>query len=153
MKIRFTLNDETTEAEITPADPLADLLRERLSLMGTKRGCDMGGCGMCTVLLDGKSVFSCMTPAWKVDGRQVVTVEGLARKDGKLDSLQQAFIEESAPQCGYCTSAMLIVSKELLDNNPQPSEEQVREALSAVLCRCTGYQPYIQAVIRAAKMR
>jgi aerobic-type carbon monoxide dehydrogenase small subunit (CoxS/CutS family) len=152
MKIRFELNEELMEIDVSPWESLSDVLRERLGITGTKRGCDTGGCGMCTVLLDGKSTFSCMTPAWRVEGKRVLTVEGLT-KNKKLDPLQEAFVAESAPQCGYCTPAMLMISRELLDSNPHPTEDEVKEALSSVLCRCTGYHPYIKAVLRASQTK
>jgi len=145
LKMSFNINDENCEAEVTAATSLFELLHDILGLIGTKRGCDSGGCGMCTVILDGKAVYSCMTPAWRAEGRRVQTIEGLPR-GGKLHPLQEAFIRESAPQCGYCTPAILLSAKALLDSNPNPSEGQIRDALSGVLCRCTGYQLYLKCI-------
>ena len=150
MRINLNVNNYNYDLEITPSTSLNEALRETIGLTGVKRGCDSGGCGMCTVLLDNKPVFSCMTPSWKAEGCEILTVEGLAN-NGKLHPLQDSFIRNSAPQCGYCTSAMLLVAKALLDSNPSPSEEQVKKALCGVLCRCTGYIPYIKAVLDAGK--
>jgi carbon-monoxide dehydrogenase small subunit len=127
-----------------------DLLRDVLGLKGTKVGCREGECGACTVLLDGRPVNSCILPALKVQGRSVVTIEGLTRADGSLDPLQQAFIETGAVQCGFCTPGMILNAKALLTENPKPEEEEIRRSLSGVLCRCTGYQKIVQAVQAAA---
>ncbi len=152
MKVKLEINETVYEIDACPSTSLNEALRETIGLTGTKRGCDSGGCGMCTVLLDGKPVFSCMTPSWRAVGKKVTTVEGLA-SDGRLSELQGSFISCFAPQCGYCTPAMLLVAKHLLDTNPHPSEEEVRQALCGVLCRCTGYIPYIEAVMNVAKQR
>jgi aerobic carbon-monoxide dehydrogenase small subunit len=133
------------EVDASPHASLADILRDDLGFTSVKRGCDSGGCGMCTVLMDGKCIYSCMTPWWKAEGSEIVTVEGL-EKDGKISRLQEIFVKESAPQCGYCTPAMLLVAKNLLDSNVNPTDSEIRDALSGVLCRCTGYLPYIQAI-------
>jgi carbon-monoxide dehydrogenase small subunit len=145
MKINIQINGESEEVEVTPAMALAELLRETLGMTGTKRGCDSGGCGMCTVILDGKAVYSCMTPAWRADGGKVQTVEGLARND-LLHPLQDAFVRNSAAQCGYCTSGILMAAKALLDTTPSPTEEEIRDGLCGVLCRCTGYLPYLKSI-------
>jgi carbon-monoxide dehydrogenase small subunit len=150
MKVKLHVNEDEYEVEVSPGTSLNDALRDIIGLTGVKRGCDSGGCGMCTLLLDGRPVFSCMTPCWRAEGKHVLTVEGLA-KDGKLHPLQEAFVRNSAPQCGYCTSAMLLVAKALLDSNPNPTEEELRSAICGVLCRCTGYSPYIEAIMEAAK--
>ncbi len=150
MKLNLNVNGETREIEVSPLTSLNDALRETMALTGVKKGCDSGGCGTCTILLDNKPVFSCMTPCWKAEGKQVLTVEGLAG-DGKLSRLQESFVENYAPQCGYCTPAMLLVAKAFLDSNPQPTEEEVRHALNGVLCRCTGYTPYLQAIMQVAR--
>lgn len=150
MKITLSVNEEYYGVEVSPATSLNQVLRETIGLTGTKRGCDTGGCGTCTVLLDNRPVFSCMTPAWRAVDKKILTVEGLA-KDGKLVRIQESFMKFSAPQCGYCTSSMLLVGKALLESNPEPTEQQVRDALCGVLCRCTGYLPYIQAILEAAK--
>lgn len=147
--MEFNLNGEQRETEISASMSLADMLRDVLNLTGTKRGCDTGGCGMCTVLVDGRAVYSCMTPAWRVEGRRVETVEGLIT-NGRLHPLQEAFIKNSAAQCGYCTAGILMAAKALLDSNLAPSEEEIRDALSGVICRCTGYLPYLESIREAA---
>lgn len=141
----LNLNGEQREVEVTAAMSLADLLRDVLELTGTKRGCDTGGCGMCTVLVEGRPVYSCMTPAWRAEGRRVETVEGMAKGD-KLHPLQEAFIKNFAAQCGYCTAGILMAAKALLDSNPNPTDAEIRDALSGVICRCTGYLPYIESI-------
>ncbi|NLX90192.1 MAG: (2Fe-2S)-binding protein [Firmicutes bacterium] len=128
---------------------LVNFLREDLDLTGTKKACEQGDCGACTVLLDGKPVNSCMVLTISVDGREVTTVEGLA-SNGKLDILQEKFIEHSAPQCGYCAPGILMSAKALLMRNPNPTELEVREAIAGNLCRCTGYVHYVQAILDAA---
>lgn len=148
MKIVVDVNGERCETEISPSSSLLDVLRDNLMLTGAKRGCDSGGCGMCTVLLDGAVIYSCMTPAWKANGRSVLTVEGL-QKNGGLHPLQKSFHRNSAAQCGFCTSAMLLAGKALLDSNPNPADEKIREAISGILCRCTGYLPYIKSIAEA----
>jgi carbon-monoxide dehydrogenase small subunit len=145
LKLKLNVNDEIYEVDVTPSTSLNEVLRDIIGLTGTKRGCDYGGCGMCTVLIDGEAVFSCMTFAWRASGKNIVTIEGV-EKEGKLHPIQQAFVNNMAPQCGYCTPAMVLAAKALLDSNPQPSEEMLRDALSGVLCRCTGYIPYLEAV-------
>jgi len=150
MKVRLNVNEEEYEVDVSPGTSLNDALRDIIGLTGTKRGCDSGGCGMCTLLLDGKPVFSCMTPCWRAEGKHVLTVEGLA-KDGKLHPLQESFVRNSAPQCGYCTSAMLLVAKAFLDSNPNPTEDELRAAMCGVLCRCTGYTPYLEAIMEVVK--
>jgi carbon-monoxide dehydrogenase small subunit len=135
---------------VSPNLTLLQLLREKLALTGTKNGCEAGECGACTVLLDGEPVNSCMVLAVEVDGREVVTVEGLAQ-DGQLTTLQEAFIEHNAVQCGFCTPGMLISARALLQRNPDPTEDEVREALVGNLCRCTGYVRIVDAVQDAAE--
>ena len=150
MKIRFKLNGREVEAEVEPNTLLLNLLRERFHLTGAKYGCGIGECGACTVLLDGEPILSCLTLAVEVDGREVTTIEGLA-EDGKLHPLQRAFLEEGAVQCGFCTPGMILTAKALLDENPNPSEEEIREYLKGNLCRCTGYVNIVKAVKRAAE--
>ncbi|OIQ12300.1 (2Fe-2S)-binding protein [Neomoorella thermoacetica] len=134
-----------------PADiTLLELLREYLGLTGTKEGCGKGECGACTVLLDGQAVNSCLIPAAKAEGAEVLTIEGLASPDGKLHPLQEAFITEGAVQCGFCTPGMILSAKALLDSNPRPGREEIKMALSGNLCRCTGYAKIIAAVEKAA---
>jgi aldehyde oxidoreductase len=150
MQIAFTLNDQPITVHADPATPLLDVLRNELGLTGTKQGCDHEGeCGACTVLLDGQAVRACLTPAGKVAGRRVFTIEGLGSA-GRLHPLQQAFIDVGAVQCGYCTPGMLLAAKALLDRYPDPSQEQIVEALEGNLCRCTGYVRIVDAVRRAA---
>ena len=148
--LTMTLNGQEVTLEIEPSDLLAYVLRDKLGLTGTKIGCDEGECGACTVILDGQAVDSCLLPAMKADGCEVVTVEGLA-KGGELDPLQQAFIDKGAVQCGYCTPGLLMSARALLDENPHPSEQEVKDAIAGNLCRCTGYLKIIEAIKEAAR--
>ena len=132
---------------VKPTDILVDVLRDKLGLTGTKKSCGLGDCGACTVLLDGKAVNSCLMLAADVQGREITTIEGLEREDGTLHPLQEAFIENAAIQCGFCTPGMLLSAKSLLDEIPNPTEEEVRQALSGNLCRCTGYAKIVQTVL------
>ena len=145
----LTVNGEETALRSPPATRLADALRNELGLTGTKVGCDAGDCGACTVLLDGEQVCSCMVAVAQTAGREVTTVEGLAR-DGALSDLQAAFLRHGAAQCGICTPGMLMAARDLLDRNPSPTEEQAADALGGVLCRCTGYRKIVEAVLDAA---
>ena len=147
--IRVTVNGTERRIEIEDRWTLVELLRDHLGLTGTKIGCDRGECGACTVLLDGKPVYSCSNLAVWADGRSVETVEGLAQNGG-LDPLQQAFIDHDAPQCGFCTSGQLMSAKGLLARNPQPSADEVRAGMTGNLCRCAGYNHYVEAVLAAA---
>ncbi len=144
-KITFTLNGQEQTVEIQPFETLAHLLRERLGLIGTKIGCEEGECGACTVIVNGKTVTSCIYPAMKVDGAQVETIEGLA-SGSRLHPIQEAFIEHFAAQCGYCTPGFIMSTKALLDKNPNPSDEEIKEAIAGNLCRCTGYYQIIDAI-------
>jgi aerobic-type carbon monoxide dehydrogenase small subunit (CoxS/CutS family) len=144
-QIRFTLNGEQVDVSFAPYKTLLEVLREDLGHTGTKHGCELGECGACAVLLDGKPVLSCLVLALECSGREVLTVEGLA-EDGKLHPLQDAFADLGAAQCGYCTPAILVTAKSLLDLNPHPSRDQIRVALSGTLCRCTGYLQIFEAV-------
>lgn len=148
--IQVTVNGSLECVEVPSHWTLLQMLREKLALTGAKNGCSAGECGACTVLMDGEPVNSCMLLAVEADGAEVVTVEGLAR-DGQLDPLQTAFIEEGAVQCGFCTPGVLMAARALLDRNPDPSEDQVREALVGNLCRCTGYTRIVSAVLQAAR--
>lgn len=152
-KLSFQLNGQNVSLEITPNTLLVDLLRDHLNLKGTKVGCREGECGACTVLLDGNPVNSCILPALKVQGRSVTTIEGVARENGQLDDIQQAFMNQGASQCGFCTPGMIMNSKALLEEKPDPSTEDIRQSLSGVLCRCTGYRKIVQAVSEAAAMK
>lgn len=150
VEITFTLNGRLVKVHAEPNITVLDLLREELRITSVKRGCEVGECGACTVLLDGKPVNSCLILAPMIDGRNILTVEGLTR-DGKLDPLQESFIEEFAIQCGYCTPGVLLTAKALLDLNPSPTIEEIKEALSGNLCRCGAYQQIIDAVLKTSK--
>ena len=150
MKLRFILNGQTVELEAPPEKRLIDLLREDLHLTGAKEGCGEGECGSCTVLLDDAAVHACLVLAGQIDGHSVTTIEGLG-KDGELDPLQTAFIENMAIQCGYCTPGMIMAARGLLLKNPDPSEAEIRNAISGNICRCAGYAQIIQAIQAAAK--
>lgn len=151
--IQLKINGETHEVTVKPNETLLDVIRYRLELTGTKKGCDTGQCGSCTVLLDGKPVNSCLILALEARGKEILTIEGLA-KNGQLHPLQEAFIQEGAVQCGYCTPGMLLSAKALLDENPTPTEEEVKEAIAGNLCRCTGYVKIVTAILAGAeKMR
>src|ERR1700693_788025 len=144
-QIRFTLNGEQTDVSFAPYKTLLEVLREDLSHTGTKHGCELGECGACAVLLDGKAVLSCLLLALECNGKEVLTVEGLGA-NGQLHALQTAFADLGAAQCGYCTPAILVTAKSLLDRNANPTRDQIREALSGNLCRCTGYLQIFDAV-------
>ena len=151
--IEFTLNGERTEVAFAPHKTLLEVLREDLGLMGTKHGCELGECGTCTVLVDGRSILSCLALGLDMEDREVVTVEGMA-EGGRLHPLQETFADTGAAQCGYCTPGFLLVAKELLKSNPDPTREEIKEALSGNLCRCTGYIKIYEAVdLAAARMR
>lgn len=147
--IRLNINGIEEEIAVKPWWTLAFVLREILGLTGTKVSCETGDCGACTVLVDGKAVKSCLFLAVKAHERKIETIEGLREKDGRLHPLQQSFIDSFAVQCGYCTPGMIMAAKELRDENPDPSEEEVREALRGNLCRCTGYKKIVEAVMKA----
>lgn len=149
MKITLTVNNECREFEITPGESLLELLR-RAGYKSVKKGCGSGDCGACTVILDGHAVTSCIVFAAKADGGSVLTAEGLGH-DGKLHPIQEAFLEEGAVQCGYCTPGMEMATFDLLAHNPKPSTDEIKEALSGNLCRCTGYVKQVKAVKSAAK--
>ena len=144
-QIRFTLNGEETDVSFAPYKTLLEVLREDLGHTGTKHGCELGECGACAILLDGKPVLSCLLLALECNGRKVMTVEGLS-SDGRLPPLQDAFADLGAAQCGYCTPGILVTAKALLDANPHPNRDRIREALSGNLCRCTGYLQIFEAV-------
>jgi carbon-monoxide dehydrogenase small subunit len=149
----MNVNGTWVEVETHADRMLLDFLREELGLTGTKKGCEEGECGACTILMNGKAVLSCLIPALKADGAEILTVEGMAKGD-KLHPLQQAFWEEGAVQCGYCTPGTLISAKALLDEKPEPSVEEVKKAISGNLCRCTGYGSIVRAIqVASAKMK
>jgi aerobic-type carbon monoxide dehydrogenase small subunit (CoxS/CutS family) len=149
MELRVTVNGQPRKWAIAPGDLLLDVLR-REGFFGVKRGCEKGECGSCTVLVNGRAVNSCLMFAAKVQGCEVLTIEGLA-EGGQLDPIQGAFLDHGAAQCGFCTPGMILAAKALLDKNPHPSEDEVREAMAGVLCRCTGYIKPVEAVLAAAK--
>lgn len=148
--ISLTINDREVEVAVPPNRTLADMLRQDLGLTGTKKGCDMGDCGSCTVLLDGRPVNACLVLAVQAGGRSVTTIEGVETDNG-LHPIQQAFVEHGAVQCGFCTSGMILSGKSLLERNPSPSETAVRTAISGNLCRCTGYQKIVEAIQAAGE--
>ena len=149
MKISLTVNRERLETDVWGGESLMYALRERLGLPGSKNACEQGECGSCSVLLDGTLVCSCLVLAAQADGHEVVTVEGLAQ-GGRLHAVQEAFVAAGAVQCGFCTPGLVVATADLLDSNASPSEDEVREALSGNLCRCTGYQKIFDAVRLAA---
>jgi carbon-monoxide dehydrogenase small subunit len=148
--IELTVNGDRYEVAVEPSRSLAEVLREDLGLTGTKIGCNQGDCGACTVLIDGRSVASCMTLAVEAQHREITTIEGLAASLQNLHPIQEAFVEHGAVQCGFCTSGMIMSAKNLLDKNPSPSEQEIRHALSGNLCRCTGYTKIVEAIDAAA---
>lgn len=143
--IQLRVNGEAYEVEVEAKKTLLEAIREDIGLTGPKEGCGTGECGSCTVLIDGKPVVSCLLLAVEAQGRDILTIEGLA-KDGQLHPVQQAFIQHGAIQCGFCTPGMILSAKALLDKNPAPSEAEIREAISGNLCRCTGYTKIIEAI-------
>jgi aerobic-type carbon monoxide dehydrogenase small subunit (CoxS/CutS family) len=151
LKIEFTINSKNREIDCEPADTLAEVLRNQLHLNGTKVSCEVQVCGACTVLVDGLPVSACTYLAYEARGKNVTTIEGLERADGSLHPLQQAFIDEFAFQCGYCTPGMIMAAKALLDEKPRPSREEIIHHMDGNICRCTGYVPIIAAIQRAAE--
>ncbi len=148
--ISLAINNKEYEVAVNPNRTLADFLRYDLGLTGTKKGCEMGECGSCTVIMDGKTVNSCLVLAMQANGSSILTVEGLEGVEG-LHPIQEAFVEHGAIQCGFCSPGMLLSAKTLLDKNPSPSETEVREAISGNLCRCTGYQKIVEAIQSVGK--
>jgi carbon-monoxide dehydrogenase small subunit len=149
MQITLRVNGEERILDVTPYTRLLDLIREDLGLTGVKEGCGKGECGACTVIMNGELTASCLVPAPQADGAEILTIEGLAA-DGKLHPIQESFIEAGAVQCGFCIPGMVLAGKRLLDENPDPNEEDVRYGLSGNICRCTGYAKIIDAVMMAA---
>ncbi|TAK27771.1 MAG: (2Fe-2S)-binding protein [Chloroflexota bacterium] len=147
--IELNVNGESHAVIVEDHRTLLEVLRESLGLTGTKEACDLGDCGTCTVLIDGKPVLSCLTLAIDAQGKEITTIEGLVR-NGELHKVQKAFIEKGAVQCGFCTPGMVLTGKALLDENPQPTEQEVREAISGNLCRCTGYVKIVDAILAAS---
>jgi carbon-monoxide dehydrogenase small subunit len=150
--IETKINGTSYRLEIDPHWTLLEVLRNVLKLTGAKDSCGMGECGSCTVIMDGKTIYSCLTLAVRADGKEVLTIEGLARGE-ELDPVQKAFIEHGAFQCGYCTPGMILSSKALLEENPNPSEEEIRRGISGNLCRCTGYNMIVEAIQSASEER
>lgn len=151
-EIQVNINGQIYNTVARSNETLLDFLRESIGLTGTKKGCDTGECGACTVLFNGEPVNSCLVLAIEAEGQEVTTIEGLAR-DGHLDPIQTAFVEEGAVQCGYCTPGMILSAKALLNRNPHPSENEIKEAIAGNLCRCTGYVKIIKAIQSAAQNR
>lgn len=152
MQITFTVNGKEKTLTAPPDRRLVDILREDLGLKGTKMGCGEGECGACTVILDGVTVNSCLVPACQIQGKSVITIEGLV-ESGEIGEIEECFLEEGAVQCGYCTPGLVVSTFQLLRKNPNPSASEIKEALSGNLCRCTGYIKVITAVTRAADKR
>jgi aerobic carbon-monoxide dehydrogenase small subunit len=150
--IRIVVNGEKHEILVRPAETLLDVLRTRMGLTGTKKACNTGECGACTVLMDGKAVSSCLTLAVESDGSDILTIEGLSRS-GELDPVQNSFLEHGAVQCGFCTPGMIMAAKGLLAEKPEPEEQDVRKALAGHLCRCSGYVKIVEAVLDAKPKR
>ena len=150
-KIELTVNGEQRSLEVGPDVTLLDALRGKINLTGTKRGCDIGACGACTVIVDGEAILSCMTQAVRCNDKEITTVEGLAQ-GGQLHPLQASAIEHGAVQCGFCTPGWLMSAKALIDRNPHPTREEVIQALSGNFCRCTGYQKIIDSVVAVGTM-
>lgn len=149
--IELNINDRVYEVPVEPRDLLVDVIRKKVGLTGTKKGCGQGDCGACTVLIDGKAVLSCLTLAITCQSRKITTIEGLASQDGQLHPLQQSFVDRGAVQCGFCSSGMILSSKALLDSNPNPSTEEIKRAIAGNLCRCTGYKKIVEAIETASE--
>jgi carbon-monoxide dehydrogenase small subunit len=149
--IELNINGRVYEVPVNPRDLLVDVIRKKVGLTGTKKGCGQGDCGACTVLVDGKAVLSCLTLAITCQGKKITTIEGLAAQDGQLHPIQQSFVDHGAVQCGFCTSGMILSSKALLDSNPNPSREEIKRAIAGNLCRCTGYKKIVEAVEAASE--
>ena len=149
--VELSINGDKYRIAVGPNEFLADVLRSKLDLTGTKTACDMGVCGSCTVLLDGLPVSSCLTLAVDAEGKEITTIEGLESADGELHPVQESFLDKGAVQCGFCTAGMVMTTKGFLDKNPNPTEKEIRQALSGNICRCTGYAKIVEAVEDAAK--
>lgn len=150
--VDFTVNGERVQLDVSESARLVDVLRETLGLTGTKEGCAVGECGACTVIVNGKAVCSCITLAAGLGGADVITIEGVS-KNGELDEIQQAILDHHALQCGFCTPGIVMSAKALLDANPNPTTEEIQQAIAGNLCRCTGYQQVIDAIADAAERR
>ncbi|BAF59760.1 MAG: (2Fe-2S)-binding protein [Pelotomaculum sp.] len=148
--IQLEINGRVYDVAVEPRDLLVDVLRKKVGLTGTKKGCGAGDCGACTVLVDGKPVLSCITLAIACKGKKITTIEGLARPDGTLHPIQQAFVDHGAIQCGFCTPGMIMSAKGLLDRNPKPSQFEIKRAIAGNICRCTGYKKIVEAIEAAS---
>ena len=148
--VNFTVNGEARQLEVFPMARLLDVLREELKLTGTKEGCGEGECGACTVIIDGQIVNSCLVPMAQVNGVEITTIEGVANED-ELHAVQQAFIDHGGAQCGICTPGMILAAVDLLERNPEPTENDIRNGLAGNLCRCTGYMKIFESVVRACQ--
>jgi carbon-monoxide dehydrogenase small subunit len=149
--IKFVLNGKNYELKVKPWQTLLELIREDLSLTGAKEGCGQGECGSCTVIMNGKTVNSCLVPAVEADGQEILTIEGLS-DNGRLHPIQEAFVSHSGMQCGFCTPGMIMSAKALLDSKPHPTEAEIRESISGNFCRCTGYTKIIESISAAADL-
>jgi aerobic carbon-monoxide dehydrogenase small subunit len=151
--VLLKVNGRPEKVHVKPYDALSRVLREELGMTGTKRGCDYGGCGACTVSIDGNAVYSCMYPAQYAEGKEIVTVEGLAEGSESISVIQQSFLNNGGLQCGYCTAGIMMSTKCLLDRNSNPTLQDIQESLAGNICRCTGYGRILESIFAAAKMR
>jgi len=150
--IHMVINGQNRDVEVRPNELLADVLREKLGLTGTKIGCEAGECGACTVLINGKPTLSCLTLTIECEGKEILTIEGIGdAAKGELHPLQKAFVEHYGVQCGFCTPAMILTAKAFLEKNPSPNEDEIREAINGVICRCTGYMQIVESILAAAE--
>ncbi|MFZ5646417.1 MAG: (2Fe-2S)-binding protein [Bacillota bacterium] len=149
--IELEINGRIFEVPVNPKDLLVDVIRSKVGLTGTKKGCGQGDCGACTVLIDGKPVLSCITLAIACQGKKITTIEGMVSEDGKLHPIQQSFVDHGAVQCGFCTPGMILTAKALLDSNPHPGEEEIKRGIAGNICRCTGYKKIVEAIGAAAE--
>lgn len=149
--IALNINDNVYEIPVDPRDLLVDVIRKKVGLTGTKKGCGLGDCGACTVLIDGSPVLSCITLAIACQGKKITTIEGLVENSGRLHPVQQSFIDHGAVQCGFCTPGMILTAKALLDRSPRPSLEEIKRGISGNICRCTGYKKIVEAISAAGE--
>ncbi|MFA7468656.1 MAG: (2Fe-2S)-binding protein [Desulfotomaculaceae bacterium] len=149
--IALDINNRVYEIPVSPKDLLVDVVRKKVALTGTKKGCGQGDCGACTVLIDGEPVLSCITLAIACQGKKITTIEGLVAEDGQLHPIQQSFVDHGAVQCGFCTPGMILSSKSLLDKNSRPSEEEIKRGIAGNICRCTGYKRIVAAISAAGE--